>query len=53
MIDKAHDHGLQCNLYFCDEPADVARIFDMGIDTILTNDYLPIAKAAKEYLANK
>ena len=53
MVDRARSLGLQCNLYFCDDPADVARIFDMGIDTILTNDYLPVANAAKEYLKNK
>ena len=46
MIDKARKHGIRCNLYFCDDPAKVAQWLDAGIDTILTNDYWSIARAA-------
>ncbi len=53
MIDKARTLGLICNFYFSDEPEDVSRLYDMGIDTILTNDYQLVAKAAEKYIANK
>ncbi|MBE6588628.1 MAG: hypothetical protein E7643_00490 [Ruminococcaceae bacterium] len=43
MIDKAHAHGIKCNYFYCDTPADARRMLDMGIDTILTNDYQRVA----------
>ena len=46
MIDKARAHGIRCNLYFCDDPDKVREWLDAGIDTILTNDYWSIARAA-------
>ena len=50
MIDKAHSYGILCNVFWSDDPAEAAQFFDMGIDTILTNDYLAIAQvnAARE-----
>ena len=30
-----------------DEPDEAGRYFEMGIDTVLTNDYLNIASATK------
>lgn len=44
-VDRAHAAGLRCNVFFADDPAEAKRYLDMGIDTILTNDYLPIATA--------
>ena len=44
-IDRAHAAGLRCNVFWSDDPAEAKRFLDMGIDTILTNDYLPIAAA--------
>ena len=39
MIDKAHAHGIICNLFFADDPDEAKKYLSMGIDTILTNDY--------------
>ena len=40
-----HAAGLRCNVFYADDPEEAKRYLDMGIDTILTNDYLPIATA--------
>ena len=40
---RAHALGLRCNLFFADDPEEAKRAFDMGIDTVLTNDYQPVA----------
>ncbi len=49
MVDKAHQNGIRCNVFWADEE-DLAREYlDMGIDCILTNDYLKIAKIVEEY----
>ena len=45
MIDKAHAHGIRCNVFWSDDPEEAKRFLDMGIDTILTNDYLAISNA--------
>lgn len=48
MIDKAHAHGLKCNAFWADEPDLARQYFDMGIDCILTNDYLAIKPILEE-----
>ena len=49
MIDKAHAHGIICNVFWSDDPEETVRFLDMGIDTILTNDYQPIAKTVEAW----
>ena len=39
MIDKAHAHGIRCNVFWSDDPDEAQQFIDMGIDTILTNDF--------------
>ncbi len=39
-IKRAHAHGIRCNLFYADDPLEAKRYFEMGIDTILTNEYL-------------
>ncbi len=39
MIDKAHAHGILCNVFFADDPEEAKEYLRMGADTILTNDY--------------
>ena len=39
MIDKAHAHGIICNVFYADEIDEAKKYLEMGIDTILTNDY--------------
>ncbi len=45
MIDKAHAHGIVCNVFFTDSPERAETLLSMGIDTILTNNYLAVASA--------
>lgn len=49
MIDKAHAHNIKCNVFFADECNEAIKYLDMGIDTILTNDYNLISQEVKKY----
>lgn len=51
-INKAHAHGILCNVFWADDPEEARRYFDMGIDTVLTNDYLAIYNAVKDDFLN-
>ena len=42
MLDKAKAHGLICNLFWADDPEEAKAFFDLGIDCILTNNFLPV-----------
>ena len=44
-IDRAHAAGMRVNVFWSDDPAEAKKFLEMGIDTILTNDYLLIANA--------
>ncbi|MBQ2719717.1 MAG: hypothetical protein IJF73_06585 [Clostridia bacterium] len=46
-VKKAHAHGILCNVFWADDPEEACRYLAMGIDTILTNDYLAVRNAAK------
>ena len=43
-VDKAHAHGILCNVFYADDPEEAKRYLAMGIDTILTNDYQRISQ---------
>ena len=45
LIDRAHAAGLRVNVFWSDEPDEARKFLDMGIDTILANDYLKVANA--------
>lgn len=45
MIDQAHRNGIICNMFWSDDPGEAREMIRMGIDTILTNDYLTIEQA--------
>ena len=47
MVDKAHANGIICNVFFADDIDEAKRYLDMGIDTILTNDYHIISQLIK------
>ncbi|MBO4632037.1 MAG: hypothetical protein J5858_08955 [Lentisphaeria bacterium] len=47
MIDQAHSLGILCNVFWSDDPEEAAKFFEMGADTILTNDYLAVAQVKK------
>ena len=44
-VERAHAAGMRVNVFWSDDPAEAKKFLDMGIDTILTNDYLLIANA--------
>ena len=48
MIDKAHQHGIICNVFWSDDEDETQKFLDMGIDTILTNDYNLISQVVKK-----
>ena len=52
-VDLAHANGILCNVFYADDPDEARRYLEMGIDTILTNDYLNIYTATKELLEEK
>ena len=47
-VKKAHAHGILCNVFYADDPEEARTYFEMGIDTVLTNDYLAIANATED-----
>ena len=53
LIDRAHDLGMKCNYFFCDDPEEARKMFDLGIDTVLANDYWRIAQVKAEFVAEK
>lgn len=48
MINKAHAHGIRCNVFWSDDPEEAQAFLDMGIDTVLTNDYNLISQVVKK-----
>ena len=44
MIDKAHAHGIKCNVFWADDVEEAKKYLEMGIDCILTNDYFKISQ---------
>ena len=52
MIDKAHAHGIRCNLCQADTPQEAEKYLKMGIDTIMTNDYQRVSTAVRNFKAN-
>ena len=48
---RAHEQGIICNLFYTDDPEEVAQYLDWGVDTILTNDYQRVAAAVNAWKA--
>jgi glycerophosphoryl diester phosphodiesterase len=48
-VEKAHAHGILCNVFYADDPDEARSYFEMGIDTVLTNDYNRVAQAVKGF----
>lgn len=48
MVDKAHKNGIKCNVFWSDDEEEAKKFIDMGIDTVLTNDYNIISQAVKK-----
>ena len=45
MVDRCHAHGIICNFCQADTAEDARRVLGLGVDTILTNDYLTVKNA--------
>ncbi|MBE6553194.1 MAG: hypothetical protein E7666_02515 [Ruminococcaceae bacterium] len=52
-VDRAHAHGIRCNVFWADDPDEARRYLEMGIDTVLTNDYLAVRNAVDDLLTYK
>jgi glycerophosphoryl diester phosphodiesterase len=52
-VELAHKNGIRCNLCEADIAEEAKGYFDMGIDTVMTNDFLNIYNATKDYLGKK
>ncbi len=47
MVDRAHESGIICNVFWSDNEEEAREYLAMGIDTILTNDYNLISQVIK------
>ena len=43
-VEKAHANGVKCNVFFADDPDEAVAYREMGIDCILSNDYLKVTQ---------
>ncbi len=46
-VEKAHKHGILCNVYWADKTLEAKEFIEMGMDTILTNDYNLISQVVE------
>ena len=53
LVDKAHAHGIICNVFWSDDVNETRELLEMGMDTILTNDYHLIAEEVKRFKEEK
>jgi len=49
-VNQAHENGILCNVFYADDPDEARRYLDMGIDTVLTNDYGTVLHACADRL---
>jgi len=49
MIDEAHSKGIVCNVFWSDDEEETQKFLEMGIDTILSNDYNVISQVVAKY----
>ena len=49
-VDYAKKNGILCNVFYADDPDEAIRYIDMGIDCILTNDYLHVSNAVRAHV---
>jgi len=52
-VRKAHANGILCNVFWADEPDLCREYLEMGIDTILTNDYNRISQVVEAFKREK
>lgn len=47
LIQKAHQAGIRCNLFYADDPQDAQEWIRKGVSTILTDNYLTVHLGTK------
>ena len=52
-IDKAKKNNILCNFFYTDDPEKAVQLLEMGVDTILTNDYLNVATAVRSWISQQ
>ena len=45
LIKKAHDNGIIVNYFWADNPDEAMKLYDKGVDCVLTNNYLAVKNA--------
>ena len=50
MVKKAKEHGIICNFFYSDDVEKAKWAFEIGVDTVLTNDYQTIFHGTKDYI---
>jgi glycerophosphoryl diester phosphodiesterase/predicted amidohydrolase len=48
MIEKAHENGIICNVFYTDSPEEAETLLDMGIDVILTNNFCAVSPTVQK-----
>lgn len=46
-VKRAKENGILCNVFYADDPEEARAYLEMGIDTILTNDYNLVSQVLK------
>lgn len=52
-IARAKEHGMICNLFYSDDPAEARLLFAQGIDVVLTNYANRILPVTRELRTTK
>lgn len=50
MVSKAHENGILCNVFYADDETEARNYLDMGVDCVLTNDYLKIKLVTERFM---
>ena len=53
LVDKCHENGIKCNMFWSDDPEEARGFLEMGIDCILTNDYQRVYDGVYDLLITK
>ena len=53
MIERAHGLGIRVNFFYSDDPVEARDLLEMGVDTLLTNDYWRIAQVRDAFVREK
>ena len=49
LMKEAHEHGIINNIFWSDDPDEAISFLEMGVDTLLANNYLPVRNAVNAW----